>query len=437
MDDVTTTETWCSDPTPQQRRRLQHFSAYRAEGIPARVFVIPLLVEFSGTLDVARLERALSALVVRHEALRYLFHEHVAGRWRVTSGEAGEVRLTVVDPVSDIGQAIWTADIGTKTLEQLINFRPGSVEHMVAYFCGHGDTHRLLLLVDHLVADGDSCELLLRDLAQFYRDNVTAGAVTPDVAGREGIGEFAAVCDATTLPERIMPLAEEMKAHTALAWVDLPVLQSWDVPQRDAAITDNPLPFDLEQLDAACVSANCTRFSALMTAAHVALREHSTGPGYIYLYPSLRELFDLTETVGWFSGMAVVELEPAGLDLAELRRRYNSALGGALTDGWAISEHLHAYARTHERLPSRPSVSVHHIAESGERTWDFGTCQARELPTQQPRVPVRGRICIGLATAPDGIALRLLSEPGRFDQRVIDSLGRAAAHFLTAMVTDR
>jgi hypothetical protein len=435
MDDVMMTEMWCSDPTPQQKRRLQHSSAYRAEGIPARVFVIPLLLQLSGPFDVARLKQALSALTSRHEALRYRFHEHVAGHWMVTSSEEGEVRLTVVDPASDIGQAMWTADLGTATLERLVNFRPGSVEHLVTYLSSQGDVHRLLLLVDHLVADGDSCELLLRDLARFYRDSVPASAVTPDIAGRDGIKEFAAVCETTTIPERVTPLAEQMKTHTAFAWVDLPVLQSWETPQRDAIVTDSPLPFDLEQFDAACFATNCTRFGALIAATHVALREYSTGPGYLYLYPSLRELFDLTETVGWFSGMAVVELEPADLDLAELRRRYTSAVGQALTDGWAISEHLHAYARTHERLPTRPSVSVHHIAESRERTWDFGTCSALEIPTQQPRVPVRGRICVGLAATPYGIALRLLSEPGRFDQQVIDNLGHAAARCLTAMVT--
>jgi hypothetical protein len=381
-----------------------------------------------------RLALALSTVVRRHEALRYLFHEHGEGSWRVTSTESDAFGLSEVDPESETGEIIWDAAVGGDVLARLVDFGPRRAEHLAAYLTRRGDRRRLLLVVDHMVADARACDVLLADVAEAFRKQTEPAGVVPDTAGRSGIVNMRAACDLATIPESMRPLAQVMREKSAFAWVDLPAILSWDEPQRDAIVTDVPMPFDMRAFERACAANRCTRFAALTTATHFALREISSEPGYLYLYPSVRELFGVDGTVGWFSGMAVLELEPAGVDGANLRRRYTKAIARAVTDGWAISEQLHAYARTPERLPTRPSVTVDPVVEPSERIWDFGTCLAREIATQQPRVPVRGRICFGMAVLGENAALRLLSEPGRYSSGLIDGLARSAAAALTAMV---
>ncbi|MFE9746688.1 non-ribosomal peptide synthase/polyketide synthase [Saccharothrix saharensis] len=131
-------------------------------------YVTPLAVRLRGALDVPRLERALTALVERHEALRTTFPA-VDGLPVAVVRPAAAVPLPVVDalPVPE------PFDLAEGPL-----FRPALVR------CGPDD-HVLALTMHHIITDGWSGGVLMSDLAALY-----GGEELPPLPIR--YGDFAA-----------------------------------------------------------------------------------------------------------------------------------------------------------------------------------------------------------------------------------------------------
>ncbi|MEV0677472.1 non-ribosomal peptide synthase/polyketide synthase [Actinosynnema sp. NPDC050436] len=114
-------------------------------------YVTPFAVRLVGDLDVARLERALSDLVARHESLRTTFPA-VDGLPVQVVHPPYEVRLPVLDALPEVEPF----DLGAGPL-----FRPALVRT-------GPDEHVLALTMHHIVTDGWSGGVLLTDLAELY-----------------------------------------------------------------------------------------------------------------------------------------------------------------------------------------------------------------------------------------------------------------------------
>jgi glutamate-1-semialdehyde aminotransferase/acyl carrier protein len=168
----------------------------------ARAYNEPLALRLGGTLDAAALRRALAAVVGRHEALRTTFDP---------GGELQRIvaEMPVEVPIEDFSllapelreeaaDAWMTREITAAfDLEKgpLFRFRLARLAD---------DDHRLLLVIHHLVIDGWSFEVVLRDLAQVYEAETrgTASALRPAVPfstyalGRSEEGEGEPPADA-------------------------------------------------------------------------------------------------------------------------------------------------------------------------------------------------------------------------------------------------
>ncbi|MGQ3029421.1 MAG: condensation domain-containing protein, partial [Ferrovibrionaceae bacterium] len=113
-------------------------------------YVIAGAVRLTGPLDVARLRRALTGVVARHEALRTRFVEHDGTPWQVIAedaeygwSEAGDL-------------AVRPFDLERGPLLRAALSRVGP------------DRHDLLLSMHHIVADGWSIAILLREVSALY-----------------------------------------------------------------------------------------------------------------------------------------------------------------------------------------------------------------------------------------------------------------------------
>ena len=127
-----------------------------------------------GALDIGALERSLTALVERHEILRTTF-ERERGRWVQRVHDPYAVRL----PVEDLSRAPDPERALAEHFERLCSLRldPArlplarwSLARMVP------DDHALIALEHHVVHDGVSTALFLRELASLYRAEM---GVTP------------------------------------------------------------------------------------------------------------------------------------------------------------------------------------------------------------------------------------------------------------------
>ncbi|TVT15578.1 non-ribosomal peptide synthetase, partial [Amycolatopsis rhizosphaerae] len=121
----------------------------------------------SGRLDVGKLADSFTAVVARHEALRTTFTVEDGEPWQVI-GTAGSVDLPVVDlsrvpDQDDVVRRLATAEAarrfdllrGPLLRPTLLRLAP--------------EEHVLLISLHHIIADGVSMAVLLRELAHFYR----------------------------------------------------------------------------------------------------------------------------------------------------------------------------------------------------------------------------------------------------------------------------
>ena len=140
---------------------------------------MPGSVRLRGRLEVAALKRGFHELARRHEVLRTSFPER-DGRPRPVTVNSAEVSLPVVDL-----RAI--APAGRRELERQVRGEaaaPFDLERgplvRIRLLCLAEDEHVLLLTLHHILADGWSWGVLIRELAMLYR--VLARGRPPEAA---------------------------------------------------------------------------------------------------------------------------------------------------------------------------------------------------------------------------------------------------------------
>jgi amino acid adenylation domain-containing protein len=133
------------------------------------VYNIPVVLRLSGRLDAGALERALSALVRRHEVLRTVF------------AEADGVAVQVVRPAADVRLPVADLSAGGRERAEAEGARLAAAEAARPFDLAAGpvlrasllriaaDEHLLLLTLHHVAGDAWSVGILLDELAAAYR----------------------------------------------------------------------------------------------------------------------------------------------------------------------------------------------------------------------------------------------------------------------------
>ncbi|QMU77965.1 amino acid adenylation domain-containing protein [Streptacidiphilus sp. PB12-B1b] len=295
--------------------------------------------------DLPRLAAALQMLVDTHEALRTrctLDHDHDHdhnGRagWRLTVAEPGAVSagdwLRRVD-VAGLGSADLDAAVAEAGRQAQAELAPGAgvLARFVWFDAGPDHTGLLLLVMHHLAVDGVSWRILLPDLATAWQAVTDADAANPDAAGRAGLEPVP-----TSFRRWSQRLAEA--ASDPARTVELPLWQGiLDTPdpllgrrpldpERDLARTVESLtlrlPAELTEALLTSVPAafhagvNDVLLTGLALAVHQYRRRRGIGGGSALLLdleghgreevvPGL----DLSRTVGWFTALHPVRLDP-------------------------------------------------------------------------------------------------------------------------------
>jgi amino acid adenylation domain-containing protein len=242
------------------------------------LYNLPVAVRLSRRLDADALRRGLEGLVARHESLRTTF---------AVEGDAPVQRIhppgPVALPVREVGGA--DAERRERRVQRLLAAearRPFDLARgplfRAALFRLADDEHALLLCMHHVVSDGWSVSILLRDLAALYAAEV-AGAPARLPAPALRYADFAAWQQGQFGGEALARQAafwtEELRG--APPGMELPA----DRPRRDAASgRGHVVSFDLasETADALRMLARregATPFMALLSAFHLLLSRYS------------------------------------------------------------------------------------------------------------------------------------------------------------------
>lgn len=134
----------------------------------AATYLLPAAWRLRGRLDVPALRAALADLVVRHEQLRVVFREH--------EGVPYQRVLPADDAVLDVIDAAPAGEDAAHHLDAAVHaaaLRPFDLAREPAFRAAlvraGDDDHVLVLAMHHIVSDGWSLDILMRDLAELYR----------------------------------------------------------------------------------------------------------------------------------------------------------------------------------------------------------------------------------------------------------------------------
>ncbi|MFE0592803.1 amino acid adenylation domain-containing protein [Micromonospora echinospora] len=286
-----------------------------APGEAAYHIAVPLRVR--GPLDVAALRAALDALTDRHESLRTRFPADADGRPTVVVAAHVQVPLTVVDAPDEATAQVLVDRAATEPFDLAAGPLLRALLIRLA-----DDDHVLFLGKHHIVGDGWSVDVLLRDLITLYR-----GGDLPTLPVQ--YGDFA-VWEAGQLD------GPRARGH----------LDYWK--QRLAGITPLELPLDLprpatqtyhgdfveftvdrevtDALNALTRNAGGTLFMTLLAAYQVFLARHAGQDDFaVGASVAGRSAPELEDVVGMFINMLPLRAELAGdptfTELLERTRR--------------------------------------------------------------------------------------------------------------------
>ena len=156
-------------------------------------YTVPLVVRLRGPLDAGLLGRAVGRVVDRHESLRMRFPVEPDGTPRVVVDPPGGVRLTVreADPaLDDAGRELLLAGWVAEETGRPFDLAAGPVVRACLLRAAPGD-HLLVVVQHHIVSDGWSSELFLRELLAEYRGGAHSDS-SPAVEPAVRYGDFAA-----------------------------------------------------------------------------------------------------------------------------------------------------------------------------------------------------------------------------------------------------
>ncbi|WP_405145010.1 non-ribosomal peptide synthase/polyketide synthase [Sphaerisporangium sp. NBC_01403] len=340
--------------------------AMRERGGPISGYHQAALLRTPADLDERGLRSVFRAVADRHDMLRSRL-VRTRGEWslRVPAPGTADVAawLVRVDTVGADETALRRAIAEhAHAARSRLDPDTGQMVRAVWFDAGRGTPGRLLLLVHHLVVDGVSWRIVLPDLAAAWQD-VAAGRPVElppvDLSFRrwsELLGERA------TDPAR----EDELPLWTSILSEGdaISVAPALD-PRRDVVATTRYLSLTLPAdrtaplLSRVPAAFKATVNDVLLTALALAVadwhrRTDGRSPGTAVLVDleghgreeELAGNADLSRTVGWFTSVVPVRLDPGTVDLAD-----------ALAGGPALDE---ALARVKAHLASLPAAGIGH-----------------------------------------------------------------------------
>jgi amino acid adenylation domain-containing protein len=149
---------------PQQRL----WWLYRLEP-DSPAYNVPSALRLTGRLDVRALAASLSATVRRHEALRTSFRMEGAGALQIV-GKARSQPLPLVDlgALTAARRARETSRLAAAEAQRPFALETGPLLRTIVLRQG-GEAHVLLLTLHHIISDGWSLGVLVRDVTVLYR----------------------------------------------------------------------------------------------------------------------------------------------------------------------------------------------------------------------------------------------------------------------------
>jgi amino acid adenylation domain-containing protein/non-ribosomal peptide synthase protein (TIGR01720 family) len=366
---------------------------------PINHFNQAVLLEVPGDVKPALIERALAALVNHHDALRSRFVRDGSG-WRqdYLPDDSVHVDFTQFHLADVLPEArIEQLQIAAARIQASLDPEVGRMTAAGWFDFGVARPGRLLLVIHHLAVDGISWRILLEDLITSYQQiaagetirlpakttSVTAWAARLAARARDPVttGELAfwtAAChNAPALPR---DRAVDCRCGTHGESETLTV--SLTAPETQALLAAVPQAYRTRINDAllAALALGLADWRHARGDAGTSVLVDLEGHGREDLFPGV----DLSRTVGWFTTMYPMRLDPGPLDGAEVAagglaagvalRRIKEQLRAVPNNGigWGLLRHLNPESAAQLQALPRPEIGFNYLGrfdEAGSSGW--------------------------------------------------------------------
>jgi amino acid adenylation domain-containing protein len=283
---------------------------------------LPNAVRLEGVLDLGAMERGINDLVRRHESLRTTFAaKEIAGELRPIQIIAPELRIAL--PLVDL-QALPEAEreaealrLANEEASRPFDLRQGPLLRATLLRLSDTD-HMLLLTMHHIVSDGWSTGVLVRDLAALYEAHLT-GAAPALPALPVQYADYAAWQRQWLRGEILERQLSYWKQQLRPEGGELPVLKlPTDRVTADSATTGAAHWFELtpeltESLKALSRRENSTLFMTLLTAFQSLLFFYAEQDDLLIGTPiANRSWAEVEDVIGFFVNTLVLRADLSG-----------------------------------------------------------------------------------------------------------------------------
>ena len=275
-------------------------------------------------LDAKWLDQALQAIVQHHHALRFCYREQTNHQWEQIATESIAQDVLWVRDAADTEQLSVLCNAAQRSL----NLHEGPLIRVLLVNMAD-QSQRLLLIVHHLVIDGVSWRILVEDLETAYfqaknHQTIVLPETTTDYPvwthrllqyAQHYANEFTHWQNLANVPATLpcdFPQGDNNALHHTRISVKL------DQTQTQALLKDAPAAYRTQVNDillTALASALC------QWSGHEKILVDLEGHGREDLYADI----DLSRTIGWFTSLFPVILDPSG-DLSQRIKHIKESL---------------------------------------------------------------------------------------------------------------
>jgi len=394
-------------------------------------FQVHACFDVDGTLDAPGLTRALARLIARHGALRTgLVHAH--GRvWQAVAPHVPTpLREVDLRGRADAEQAL--ARLLRAASAPFDAAAPPLLRMLVVRLAPARS--RLAIVLDHLIADGWSMRLLLRELSALYAEE--SGAAPARLAPAHQHADWSAAQRRELTSARVATVARRWRrslgADPAAAGVALPGLRAGGTPRREAVVqTTIGAPATAALRASAAAHAVSPFVAALAHLLPLLAQEARADAATVVTNQANRASPASATVVGCLTHCGFVHVELGGRPSHdEVVRRVRDAVVNLLLAGHVPLRLLQPAmwpARHHEVRPERRVYVV--LNEPWADGLELAGARATraELPYEQPPRP---GLELWIADLGERLALRALHRDADFERAYVE---RLVERFTTAL----
>jgi amino acid adenylation domain-containing protein/non-ribosomal peptide synthase protein (TIGR01720 family) len=433
---------------------------------PIGRFYQSMLLETPGALVLAELIAALQAVLDRHDMLRARLERGAEG-WSLSVGRPGSVLAQGMLRHVAVAEGEELAAVAAREAAAAAERLDPDAGRMVEAVCldtGGMRPGRLLLVIHHLVVDGVSWRILVPDLAEAW-SAVRAGE-TPALAP---VGTSFRYWSEHLVAQAAERTSELALWQGLLAGAEPPLGRRPLDPDRDRLGNVGRLTLSLEAQTTVPLlgrvpalfhgQVNDVLLTGLALAVAEWRRRHGYGAGnavLVDLEGHGREEsigIDLSRTVGWFTSMYPVRLDPGELDWAEVWaggaalgtavKRIKEALRGLPENGlgYGILRYLNAETGRTLTKFAEPQIGFNYLgrfARGEGGAWSLAPEAAALSGGDDPAMALRHTLEVNALTLEEADGARLMASwswaPGVLDEAAVHELAQLWFQVLAALV---